>query len=208
MTLVRLLLLFAISGILVIFTLSNWAVPMQLVFLGIRSPALPLSLWVLGAIAAGILTTLTINALFGLARFSARRSERRTQARSTAKSTAAAQEPYAGYAYTPPSSFSRTPEPSRSPRSSEGDDWEEDASDWFDEGGDDWTEESSRSRRTDYEARQTPTSGSRSGSTYSYSYGEPKPPSQPEPVVDADYRVIIPPQRNLEDDDESGDRSR
>jgi hypothetical protein len=162
--------------------------------LGMRSPALPLSIWVLGAIAAGILTTLTIHALFGLARYSARRSERRTQTRSTTT-----QAPYTHSTYKPPTSFSRTPEPSRSQGSSKSNDWEEDASDWFDEGEDDWTGgASSRSRRSD----------SSSSARYTYRSDEPKPPSQPEPVVDADYRVIIPPQRNLDDDDASRDRSR
>lgn len=183
MILLRFLLLLAIAGFLIVFTLSNWAVPMQLVFLGIRSPAVPLSIWVLGAIAAGIITTLVITALFGLTGFTARRSIRRT--------TRA--ERSAGYSYTEPS------RPTATPRAKS--DWEEDASDWFDDSGDDWTSPPrDQPRRTDFEAPQTPQSGSRSGSTYSYRYRESDPPEPKRTdVVDADYRVIVPPSRNLDD---------
>ncbi len=180
MILLRFLLLLAIAGFLIVFTLSNWAVPMQLVFLGIRSPAIPVSIWVLGAIASGIVTTLVITALFGLTGFTARRSIRRpnrTEPRSS------------GYSYTePPTSRTKS-------------DWEEDASDWFDDSGDDWTSPPrDQPRRTDFEAPQAPKSGSRSGSTYSYRYRESDPPEpKRSDVVDADYRVIVPPSRNLDD---------
>jgi uncharacterized integral membrane protein len=191
MILLRFLLLLAIAGVLILFTLSNWGVTMQLTFLGMRSIAFPLPLWILGAITAGILTTLVITALFGLTSYTARRSGRRT------KRPPVEQNSYNDYSYTPPSN--------RGPETRIQDDWEEDASDWFDDSGD-WTDGSTaRSRRTDYEVRQNPKSGSRSGSTYSYTYRAPR--STPDPsqsVVDADYRVIIPPQRNL--DDEEDDR--
>jgi hypothetical protein len=83
------------------------------------------------------------------------------------------------------------------------DDWETPASeDWEDSRRD----RGSPSRptapstpRTDFEKPQEPRRGDLSGSTYSYSYrdGEPQPPK--EPVVDADFRVIVPPYRSLED---------
>ena len=46
-----------------------------------------------------------------------------------------------------------------------------------------------------YEQKQEPTSGSKSGSSYSYSYREPKNSGvgKTESVYDADYRVIVPP---------------
>ena len=197
MTLLRLLLLLAIAGILTLFTLSNWGVLMQLVFLGIRSPALPLPFWILGAIAAGIITTLVITALFGLTRFTARRSSDRKPPK---QRPPVEQSPYSGgYSYTPP----KTPEPSRTQtRPSTTNDWEEDASDWFDDSGADWTDEPN-SKRTDYEVQREPKSSSRSGSSYSYTYREKEPsdPDRSNSVVDADYRVIIPPQRNLDDDE-------
>lgn len=157
---------------------------MQLVFLGIRSPAIPVSIWVLGAIASGIVTTLVINTLFGLTGFTARRSVRRPSR------TESRTEPVSNYSYTEP------PRPA-SPRS----DWEEDASDWFDDSGDDWTSAPpNQPRRTDFEAPQAPKSQSRSGSTYSYRYRESDPPEpKRSDVVDADFRVIVPPSRNLDD---------
>lgn len=42
---------------------------MSLVFLGIRSPALPLSIWVLSSIAAGVVTSLLISALLSFSNY-------------------------------------------------------------------------------------------------------------------------------------------
>jgi len=77
----RLVLLLAIAAVLAIFITSNLQ-PLTLVFLGIKTPALPLSVWVVGAIAAGIITNLTINLLLGLATTVTNR-ERRSQFRQT-----------------------------------------------------------------------------------------------------------------------------
>ncbi|NJR50138.1 MAG: hypothetical protein HC780_11765 [Leptolyngbyaceae cyanobacterium CSU_1_3] len=48
MPFLRFLLLLAIAGVLLLFVLPNWAPSMQLVFLGLRSPTFPLSLWIWG----------------------------------------------------------------------------------------------------------------------------------------------------------------
>lgn len=178
MAVLRLVLILAVAGILAIFTLSNSTVPMSIVFLGVRSPTLPLSLWILGGIALGIATTAAINVLFGLTRFTARRSERKTVRHST--------QPTGVYPY------SQQPgQPSRSTAS-------EDADDWFSDGGDDWTDEPRNPPRRDFESRQDPASGSQSGSTYSYTYRKPAAPPE---VVDADYTVIKPPTRKLDEDE-------
>jgi len=159
---------------------------MSLVFLGIPSPAFPLPVWILGAIALGAATTLVITALFGLARFTARRSERKT-VRPQTNSYADAE--------TPRQSTSRASTTTQ-----------DIADDWFDDDGDDWTSEpKDRSRqdlkvKQDFEARQEPTSGTRSGSTYSYTYRETSEPKKPD-VVDAEYRVIRPPVRKLDEDE-------
>ena len=146
---------------------------MSLVFLGIRSPLLPLPIWILGAIALGVATTLVMTALFGLARFTARRSERKTVRQAAAPNR---------YAQTQPTAKT------------------EDADDWFTDDGGDWTDEPKDRPKRDFEVKQEPTSGTRSGSTYSYSYREP---SEPRPdIVDADYRVIRPPVRKLEEDED------
>jgi uncharacterized integral membrane protein len=210
MPILRLLLLLGIAGFLLLFAMQNWTPAMQLVFLGARSPAFPLALWVLGAIAAGILTTLVISGLFRLTGFA---NPRRVQGRR--RPTSFPQPPSNSYSYQPPA---REPEPTRTwtappsqaktsaTHDEDSSDWDEDASDWFEDESDDrpqnW-EDSPRTRpRTDYEVRQDPKSGSRSGSTYSYSYRDPENPrvDDTKSVVDADFRVIVPPYRNLDDE--------
>ncbi len=58
-------LLFVVLGILTIFAVQNSSsFVLPLVFLGMRSLALPLSAWVLGAFFAGVITALIIGALF------------------------------------------------------------------------------------------------------------------------------------------------
>jgi uncharacterized integral membrane protein len=190
MALLRLITVLVIAGILVLFTLQNWSASLQLVFLGLRSPAFPLPLWIVGAIAAGVLTSIVISLLFGLTRFTAKRSVRRTQTNSASS-----------YTYNSP--YSRPAEPPQQPptnASSRDRDFDDDDDDWFSDNGPDWTDEP---RRTDFEKRQQPTSSNQSGSSYSYTYREPSPRSE---VVDADFRVIVPPSRNLEDDLEERDR--
>jgi hypothetical protein len=55
--------------------------------------------------------------------------------------------------------------------------------------------------RTDYEVRRDPKTSYQSGSVYSYSYREPSDSGvgKTEAVYDADYRVIIPPARSLDE---------
>lgn len=61
-------LLFVLLGILTIFAVQNSSsFVLPLVFLGMRSLALPLSAWVLGAFFAGVITALIIGALFKFA---------------------------------------------------------------------------------------------------------------------------------------------
>lgn len=78
---VRVALLLLIAGGLTIFALQNLS-PIALVILGARTLALPLAAWVLGAMAAGALTTLVLSGFFSLSRSGA--AERRfTNARAT-----------------------------------------------------------------------------------------------------------------------------
>jgi uncharacterized integral membrane protein len=197
MPLLRLVLLLGIASLLLLFVLPNWAPSMQLVFFGIRSPAFPLSLWILGAIASGIVTTLVISILFRLTGFTAQRQGRK-KGRSFEQSSSRT------YSYT------QAPASDSAPQAASKSDREEDASDWFDDDSS-WEDEPANPpkdrKRTRYESSQPPASGS----SYSYSYRDPKDtrPSTSESVVDADYRVIIPPNRNLdqtEDDFEDHDR--
>jgi hypothetical protein len=183
MPLLRLVFVLLIVAVLTLFTLQNWSASLQLMFLGVRSPALPLPLWILSALAAGAATSVVISILFRLTRFTAQRSVRRPTEqrpdpiyRAPSRESAAAARP-----------------PRQAAKES---DWDEDASDWFDDDGSDWTDEGRPKPRTDFETpNRQPQSGSRSGSSYSYTYREPRD------VVDADFRVIRPPQKNLDDDD-------
>jgi hypothetical protein len=72
--LVRLICFLVIAATAVMFTLQNMSPVLSLMFLGMKTPALALSWWVLAAIAAGSLTTLAIHFLFRLSNFGARRS--------------------------------------------------------------------------------------------------------------------------------------
>ncbi|MBD2071713.1 hypothetical protein H6F93_30045 [Leptolyngbya sp. FACHB-671] len=72
----------------------------------------------------------------------------------------------------------------------------------------DWEEEPdapppspAQPQQTDYEVRRDPKTSYQSGSVYSYSYREPSDSGvgKTESVYDADYRVIIPPARSLDE---------
>ncbi len=252
----RLMLLLAIAGTITLFTLQNLTPVLPLVFLGSPTPALPLAWWVLGAIAAGALTTIVLTFLVGLSNFltgqvvrsqvrSSRRSpvsepfsktpaEKNRTAAATAASQAkpseaegdAAWQDWRGYE-APASRAAATTGGSRpqATQDNDGDDWEQGMSD-------DWEKEPSEqpndrvassssspsaSARDRFEQPQQPKQGSRSGSSYSYSYREPEPSDSGKPdsgkpgggksgsgnterVVDADFRVLVPPYRALEDE--------
>lgn len=216
MPILRLILLIGVASLLLLFVLPNWEPSIQLVFLGLRSPAFPLSLWILGAVASGILTAVLISGLFQFTGFTA---QRRRKPRSFE------QNPSRSYSYTqsPPTKAegswqSTAPRSQATATKQASSDWEEDASDWFDDDSS-WEDEpvdSPRDRaqpkreQTNYEAPQDSKSGSRSSSSYSYSYRDPKAstPQDPEPIVDADYRVIVPPYRNLDPNEESDEENR
>lgn len=247
--LLRLLLLLGIAAGLVLFTLSNWTPAISLTFAGLVTPALPLALWVLAAIAAGILTSLLLTALFSASNYFAVR-EARAQMRFNRSS---------GYQPRPASpGFSSQTNPGSKPSDpeDEDEDWknweayeraaasqkptpaaassEADEDDWASGIGEDWEEDSQEAevdrpqpeptdrfraeapptsgRDRSYEARQTPRTSSRSGSVYSYGYRDPKGTGvgRTESVVDAEFRVIVPPynqpvEDEVDPDEESAD---
>jgi uncharacterized integral membrane protein len=244
MPLIRLVLLLGLAGGLFLLVQFNWS-PLQLTFLGIQTPALPLALWILGAIAAGIVTNLLITSLFNVSNYfavrAARSKLRQAPRRSgfQARSTTPSPEPNPFFTRQPTAqtveddaawnnwegyeeSTARQTSTPRSPASEPLDDWDAEASDDWDvdepsdaprnEPRDEPRGEPRDGRaasrvRTDYEAKQEPKTASRSGSVYSYSYREPKDsgvgkaePVVGKPVVDADYRVIVPPYRSLDDE--------
>lgn len=224
----RLLLLLAVVGVLTVFALQNLTPLLPLVFFGVQFPPLPLAWWVLGAIAAGALSMLLIQALIGLSNFAAgqsararirtatnrqtrgttpppepepeRRPPRESRRRDrTATSDDATWQDWRGYE----STSTQTPPRSAQPM----DDWERPPSDdWENRTPQEAPRDRAKERLTaddlkNFETTAPPKSETRSGSTYSYSYREPQDSTagKPESVVDADFRVIVPPYRPLDD---------
>jgi uncharacterized integral membrane protein len=193
MPLLRLILLLGLTAGTLLLARSNWQ-PMQLIFLGVQSPSLPLAVWLLAAVLAGVATTLVLGALLQLTGLVAERTERK---RFRAQPS---QRPPSSYGYAPPPSSANpvarpnwqpTPPPPTTRTAGEEDDWDQDPEDWFEDGPDD------RSRTT-YSNQADPRASDRSNMPPRDSrFAAPR---QPDPVVDADYRVIVPPQRNLEDE--------
>ncbi|MBP5975529.1 LapA family protein [Brasilonema sp. CT11] len=200
MAVFRLFLLMTVLGGLTLLLVQNLSPVLPLVFLGMKSKALPLAIWILFSTAAGAFTTVFVTSLFNFSNFfpgQQRQTPVRTATTSTARSQTPKEEP------TPrpsPSSSSRKSESTRS--SYPLNDWE------IDNSTDDWDFEEKKeqaptpnSQNTQvrdsktYERQQQPSSTNKSDSVYSYSYREPKNSGvgKTESVYDADYRVIIPP---------------
>jgi uncharacterized integral membrane protein len=212
----RLILLLAIAGGLTIFALSNGST-LALSFLGMQTPALPLALWVLGAIAAGAMTHLLIVALFRLSnllvvtevRSQMRRGRESNQQRSGQRRPAPNnnddsdwqnwdryEEPVDRPASEHPVS-DRPPTSSKTSGTPPIDDWEGDFKD-------DWEDEP-RPRPQPEPRSSTPTP-----SPSAYSYVPPQPSgrtvdrstdrstnrSADGSVVDANFRVLVPPTRS------------
>ena len=211
MAVIRLIMLVAVLGTLTLLLVQNWSPVLPLVFLGMRTQALPLAIWILFSTAAGAVTSLLIAGLFNLTG-----QKRQTPLKSPATSPRVAnrtrgEEPFSRK-QAPRSTVSEA-----DPRTSdELDDWDTDRSandDWdFDENNNVTSNSSPQNtqiRDSDtYERQQEPKSGSKSGSVYSYSYQEPKNSGvgKTESVYDADYRVIVPPYqppttKSTDDDD-------
>jgi hypothetical protein len=203
--------------------------------------ALPLSWWILGAIAAGALTTLAITFLVGLSNYftkqgvrsqfraASRRSASESSSRNlddqydTAAAAAASRsssadvagdeawQDWRGYKASPQSSTSATKNQAtprdQTQQADDLDDWERGISD-------DWEEASpppsgdrpnpaptatAPPKRGSFERQQQPKQATRSGSSYSYSYREPGASGvgKTESVVDADFRVLVPPYKPL-----------
>ena len=201
MAVIRLIILVtAIMG-LVIILVQNLSPSLPLMFLGMRSQALPLALWILLSITAGIFTSLIITRLLKFA----------------TDLNLLAQQPIPKSIPTPPRVRQNTPPPkSPSPPVSQADD---EFDDWdTNRNQDDWDDDS-QSEEEISPSQQS--SNSRTSSVYSYSSQSPKNTAvgKTESVYDADYRVIIPPYQEsdknpatddddwdfFEDDDFEGD---
>ncbi len=232
MPVIRIVLLVSVVGGLVVFAISNLSPVLPIVFLGMQSPALPLSAWIGIAIAAGALTSFFLQSLSYLQRgYSTRSFEEpidvpsRTRSVRRERPQVDASEPQTPYTPPPPPS----PE---TPINTAASDWEQESDeDWnFDEqsatstanpqdfkraaSGDSYASRpsgTSQANRTNYEAPQEAKTGERSGSDYSYGYRDREQNEsgvgKTDVVYDANYRVIAPPYQKAtqpEDEDDWG----
>jgi hypothetical protein len=80
MPIIRIALLLVVLGGLTLLLGQNWSPVLPLIFLGAKTQALPLAIWILLSIAAGAITSLLITGLFKLANYFASPLKRRRTA--------------------------------------------------------------------------------------------------------------------------------
>lgn len=181
----RLFLLLLVLGGLTLLLGQNWSPVLPLVFLGAKTQALPLAIWILLSVAAGAVTSLFITGLFKLANYFTRSPSSRRKAAPPPRSSTQRQ-----VRYTEPSRPKTKPAPDSTP-SNPANDWISDSST-----DDDWgfEEDTAKTRSTPDDVSSAPKSNYQA-SSYSYSYQEPSNSGvgKTESVYDADYRVIKPP---------------
>lgn len=217
MPVIRIALLFLVIGGLVLFAFSNLSPVLPLVFLGMKTPVLPLAAWIGIAIASGAITSFFLQSLSYMHwGYSTQTLEERDYVPSRSRSfrrespEEPAPEPQTRYA----------PPPPETPTKRDGSDWEERVDeDWdFDEESaaptsyqQDFERDRSmgtpHSERSSYEVKQEPKTASQTGSVYSYSYRESTESGvgRTDAVYDANYRVITPPLQKTPDPEEDDD---
>jgi cytoskeletal protein RodZ len=197
MLVMRIILLLVILGGLTLLLAQNWSPALPLVFLGVKTQALPLALWILLSVGAGACTSIFITGLFKLSNYFARyqpQYRRNTVEGSRTQSSGSKNQSNKATS----ASYSQ-PDTNSVPKDTTDDDWGSNSTD-----DDDWdfadkTENFSSQKdvkdSTTYEVNTEPKSGYRAGSVYSYNYREPRNSGvgKTESVYDADYRVITPP---------------
>lgn len=200
----RIVLLVAVIAGLGAIAGQNWSPILPLVFLGVKSQPLPLALWIIMAIALGVITSFLLQIALYLPQSSLlarirklEASSRRPFARQSEKTQP--QPTTSSYADSP-SSYADSPQPQSTVEEIEEnlDEEEPISEEW-----DDWQQPEPRASsssevprdRTTYERQQEPKSSSQSGTVYSYGYRDPNNSGvgKTETVYDADYRVIKPP---------------
>jgi hypothetical protein len=196
MSIIRLILLVVVLGGLTLLLVQNLSPALPLVFLGMRTKPLPLSLWILFSVGSGGLTSLLISSLFKFTNYFS--SQPSTGTFKSTTTTSRVPKPSRDETI-PPSGSSREPVSKTTYTSNDDfDDWETD-----DSQADNWDFDEQR------QTRKSPASPERqSDSVYSYSSQAPQNTGvgKTESVYDADYRVIIPPYQpdttNQSDDDD------
>ncbi len=209
MPLIRLVLVLGIVGLVAAFAVSNGTPGVSLIFLGMPTPTLPLAVWVLGAISAGALTTLALNTLFSLSNYWAVRQVRPRSARQSAGfqtrpspqtvrparpgANAAGDEAWQNWEGYEEPQPPRPTAPAAVPKQTD-----EDLDDWDFMGSDDWdaaptrtpseTRSSVRQPAPGYQVSKPDVGGREPQDAKSATIA-----NKSKLVVDADYRVIVPP---------------
>ncbi|WP_414621008.1 LapA family protein [Calothrix sp. CCY 0018] len=220
MAVIRLILLVAVLGGLMLLLAQNWSPAIPLVFLGLRTQPLSLAVWMLLSTAAGALTSLLMSSLVKLSSrgtrqqrqtssyepFDSPRVNKRTPQEKASKEKAFKEEQFKERISTPPPA---SPQSSDQFEDSDDDDWDLDrnVNDDWDSQEREYVEEkeyitsNSRSSYTkiqddrDYEDFEEPENDYDSAdSSYSYEKSDLKDSrAEKTEVYDADYRVIVPP---------------
>ena len=205
-----LIVLIVVIGGLALFTWQNWSPSLDLTFLGLKSIPLPVSILILGALVAGVVTYLSIYGIFELSNYlfkqnlqpsrpRPRQSQHQNQDGQGRDRASQSQ----GISNSQ-SSFNLNKDSEPREEDENFDDWKQGppkvSNSWDGSTREQDIEESQESVSQDsteksYEVEQEPKTESWSGSVYSYGYREPSGSGvgQTESVYDADYRVITPP---------------
>ncbi|NEQ35534.1 MAG: LapA family protein [Okeania sp. SIO3I5] len=205
-----LIVLIVVLGGLALFTWQNWSPSLDLTFLGLKSIPLPVSIWILAALVAGVITYLSIYGIFELSNYlfkqnlqpsrpRPRQSQHQNQAGQGRDRASQSQ----GISNSQ-SSFNLNKDSEPREEDENFDDWKQGppkvSPSWDGSTREQDIEESQESVSQDsteksYEVEKEPKTESWSGSVYSYGYREPSGSGvgQTESVYDADYRVITPP---------------
>ena len=197
----KIILLGLVISILVLFTIQNGLEPLSLIFFGSATIELPRAIWMAIFIAAGALTSLAIQLLHAIPVQASSRERLR-------RSPPELSEPEFNRRDSRFEARKKSSEPKSDWETPSNPDWgsQEERNDvWkIEEPPKESTQTSIRfdkkERETDssnYEINREPTSSSRSGSVYSYGYQEPEDSGvgKQEKVYDAQYRMIRPPLR-------------
>ncbi|AOX01481.1 hypothetical protein BJP34_20345 [Moorena producens PAL-8-15-08-1] len=200
-----------VIGGLALFVVDNWLPVLPLVFLGMKTPPLPLALWIVGAVGAGVLTSISLRLPNYLAwRYSSRNSE-------PPDDEPLFSEYSRGESYQTQTRQDKTRERPASKQTSKDDtssDWEESSSQEWDFEEDqnsdrvssgrqgvkqDSTSHTTKGDPTSYDLSEEPESSDQSDSVYSYGYRKPgnSGVGKSETVYDAKYRVINPPYKTV-----------
>ncbi len=207
----RNVLLLVVLGGLTIFALQNTSPSLSLVFLGMRSIALPLSVWILAAIALGVVTAWAIAILFGIYHYWDTRDPRPRRSQRPLEPVAPPPSPRTDRSEPPlssnkatviqddvPNRFTRTGEggdriPVPNSREVEEENWIDEDEDFIDEPNGESFPESEEGYN--YEVHREPVAESWVGSSYSYSYDQNRDSGgdKGNSPYNADYRIVTPP---------------